>query len=82
MQFIIKLKLMSVKYMIININKHNIMLQMYVECAAIALVVGWTHLRVGLVLKFAVMIASICTFLGIFSKCLIIQDYYTDPKNE
>ncbi|XP_011505014.1 PREDICTED: adenylate cyclase type 2 [Ceratosolen solmsi marchali] len=60
----------------------NNMATMYVECAVIALVVGWTHLRVGLVLKFAVMVVSICTFLGIFSKCLVIQDYYTDPKNE
>ena len=55
---------------------------MYVECAAIALVVGWTHLRVGSLLKLGVMIVSILTLLGIFSQCQLIQDYYVDPRNE
>ena len=66
----------------INSQEKNFLLQMYVECAAIALVVGWTHLRVGSLLKLGVMIVSILTLLGIFSQCQLIQDYYVDPQNE
>lgn len=54
---------------------------MFVECAAIALVVAWTHLRVGSLLKLGVMTLSILSLLGIFSHCEVIRDYYEDPKN-
>ncbi|XP_031784566.1 adenylate cyclase type 2 isoform X2 [Nasonia vitripennis] len=66
----------------VNPNWEKSMAPMYVECAAIALIVAWTHLRVGSLLKLSVMIISILTLLGIFSQCQVIQDYYYDPRNE
>lgn len=56
---------------------------MYVECAVIALVVSWTHLRVGSLLKLVVMMVSIISLLGAFSQCTAIQDYYSEAtRNE
>ncbi|OXU22268.1 hypothetical protein TSAR_001676 [Trichomalopsis sarcophagae] len=66
----------------VNPNWEKSMAPMYVECAAIALIVAWTHLRVGSLLKLSVMIISILTLLSIFSQCQVIQDYYYDPRNE
>ncbi|XP_058793557.1 adenylate cyclase type 2 isoform X2 [Phymastichus coffea] len=55
---------------------------MYVECAAIGLVVGWTHLRVGSLLKLGVMVASAGCLLGALSQWPPMRDYYSQPSNE
>ncbi|KAJ8683942.1 hypothetical protein QAD02_019734 [Eretmocerus hayati] len=60
---------------------HGNIALMYVESAAIALVIGWTHLRVGSLLKLIVMIVSVVIFLLIFSQYQIIQNHFTDPRN-
>lgn len=43
---------------------------------AIALVVGWAHLRVGFLLKFFVMILSILAVLIVFSQTPVVALYY------
>lgn len=45
----------------------------------IALVVGWTHLRVGFLLKLGVMLLSIIAILIVFSQVPVIQLYYENP---
>ncbi|KYN04410.1 Adenylate cyclase type 2 [Cyphomyrmex costatus] len=42
----------------------------------IALVVGWTHLRVDFLLKLGVMLLSVTVILVIFSQAPVIQMYY------
>ncbi|XP_012220110.1 adenylate cyclase type 2 isoform X2 [Linepithema humile] len=55
---------------------------LYVYSPVIALVVGWTHLRVGFLLKLSVMLLSIAVILVVFSQAPVIQQYYksTDVK--
>ncbi|KMQ97116.1 adenylate cyclase type 2 [Lasius niger] len=50
--------------------------KLYVYSSAIALVVGWTHLRVGFLLKLNVMLLSIAVILVVFSQAPVIQLYY------
>ncbi|XP_012533479.1 adenylate cyclase type 2 isoform X2 [Monomorium pharaonis] len=50
----------------------------YIYSTVIALVVGWTHLRVDFLLKLIVMLLSIAIILVIFSQAPIIQLYYED----
>lgn len=49
---------------------------LYIYSSAIALVIGWTHLRVGFLLKLNVMLLSIAVILVIFSQAPVIQLYY------
>ncbi|XP_029175293.1 adenylate cyclase type 2 isoform X1 [Nylanderia fulva] len=49
---------------------------LYVYSSAIALVIGWTHLRVGFLLKLNVMLLSVGVILVVFSQAPIIQLYY------
>lgn len=51
-------------------------LQAYVQSAAIALVVGWTHLRIGFLLKLGVMILSIISILVALSQAPAVAIYY------
>lgn len=44
--------------------------------SAIALVIGWTHLRIGFLLKLNVMLLSIAVILLVFSQAPVIQLYY------
>ncbi|KAK0098595.1 hypothetical protein PV326_006343 [Microctonus aethiopoides] len=48
----------------------------YIHSVAIALVVGWAHLRVGFLLKFFVMILSILAVLIVFSQTPVVALYY------
>jgi len=45
----------------------------------IALVVGWTHLRVDFLVKLSVMLLSVAIILVIFSQAPVIQLYYENP---
>ncbi|CAG5097767.1 Similar to Adcy2: Adenylate cyclase type 2 (Mus musculus) [Cotesia congregata] len=47
----------------------------YVHSVAIALIIGWVHLRVGFLLKFFVMLVSIITVLIVFFQAQIIGSY-------
>ncbi|XP_051157374.1 adenylate cyclase type 2 isoform X2 [Leptopilina boulardi] len=49
----------------------------YVKSGAIALLVGWAHLRVGHLLKLSVMIFSIFVLLISFSQMEIFDKYYS-----
>ncbi|XP_043681130.1 adenylate cyclase type 2 [Vespula pensylvanica] len=53
---------------------------LYVYSATIALVVSWTHLRVGFLLKLIVMIISIIMILLILSQAPIIELYYRNHR--
>ena len=55
---------------------------MYIQSGALALLISWSHLRVGSLLKLNVMIVSIIFLLVTFSKQPIIQDYYVNYKHE
>ncbi|XP_018315113.1 adenylate cyclase type 2 [Mycetomoellerius zeteki] len=48
----------------------------YIYSPVIALVVGWTHLRVDFLLKLGVMLLSVTIILVIFSQAPVIQMYY------
>ncbi|KAF7992438.1 hypothetical protein HCN44_001763 [Aphidius gifuensis] len=48
----------------------------YIYSAAIGLLVGWVHLRVGFILKFFIMILSIICVLIVFSQTPAIALYY------
>ncbi|KAG5326148.1 ADCY2 cyclase, partial [Acromyrmex heyeri] len=55
----------------------------YIYSPVIALVVGWTHLRVDFLLKLGVMLLSVTIILVIFSQAPVIQMYYEnlgEPK--
>ncbi|XP_008556239.1 adenylate cyclase type 2 [Microplitis demolitor] len=52
----------------------------YVHSVAIALIVGWAHLRVGFLLKLFVMLVSIITVLVVFSQVEIIKLYYQNGR--
>ncbi|KAL6421843.1 hypothetical protein ACFW04_010981 [Cataglyphis niger] len=54
--------------------RHIVPLYMY--SSTIALMIGWTHLRVGFLLKLNVMLLSIVVILVIFSQAPVIQLYY------
>ncbi|KAL7306373.1 hypothetical protein TKK_0001797 [Trichogramma kaykai] len=62
--------------------RHGSIATMYVKSAAVSLLIGWTHLRVGSILKLLAMVLSIATILAIFSQHLIIRDFYEDPSGE
>lgn len=53
--------------------------QLYVYSTVIALVVGWTHLRAGFLLKLSVMFLSVIVILVVFSQAPVIQLYYENP---
>ncbi|XP_043482985.1 adenylate cyclase type 2 [Leptopilina heterotoma] len=53
----------------------------YVKSGAIALLVGWAHLRVGHLLKLSVMILSIFVLLISFSQAEIFAKYYESVEN-
>ncbi|XP_047364799.1 adenylate cyclase type 2 isoform X3 [Vespa velutina] len=55
---------------------------LYVYSATIALVVSWTHLRVGFLLKLIVMIITIIMILLILSQAPIIELYYREHNTE
>ncbi|XP_035742022.1 adenylate cyclase type 2-like isoform X1 [Vespa mandarinia] len=55
---------------------------LYVYSATIALVVSWTHLRVGFLLKLIVMIITITMILLILSQAPIIELYYREHNTE
>jgi hypothetical protein len=44
--------------------------------SVIALVVGWTHLRVSFLVKLGVMLLSVIAILVVFSQAPVIQLYY------
>ncbi|XP_070525347.1 adenylate cyclase type 2 isoform X3 [Cardiocondyla obscurior] len=48
----------------------------YIYSPVIALIVGWTHLRVDFLLKLSVMLVSVGIILAVFSQAPIIQLYY------
>lgn len=52
---------------------------LYMYSPVIALVVGWTHLRVGFLLKLSVMFLSVVVILAVFSQAPVIQLYYESP---
>jgi len=51
----------------------------YIYSPVIALVVGWTHLRVDFLVKLSVMLLSVAIILVIFSQAPVIQLYYENP---
>ncbi|KAK2576760.1 hypothetical protein KPH14_005405 [Odynerus spinipes] len=55
---------------------------LYIYSAAIALVVSWTHLRVGFLLKLSVMIISVGTILVILSQAPAVEFYYANYETE
>ncbi|KAI4479680.1 hypothetical protein M0804_010730 [Polistes exclamans] len=55
---------------------------LYVYSATIALVISWTHLRVGFLLKLTVMIISISLILLTLSQAPIIELYYARHEIE
>ncbi|XP_020286222.1 adenylate cyclase type 2 isoform X2 [Pseudomyrmex gracilis] len=55
---------------------------LYLYSPVIALVVGWTHLRVGFLLKLLVMLLSVVVILLVFSQAPVIQLYYNDPNSK
>lgn len=55
---------------------------LYIYSATIALVVSWTHLRVGFLLKLTVMIISISMILLTLSQAPIIELYYAKHEIE
>ncbi|XP_026826717.1 adenylate cyclase type 2 isoform X2 [Ooceraea biroi] len=57
----------------------NDIVPLYVYSSVIALVAGWTHLRVGFLLKLGVMLLSIIAILVVFSQAPVIQLYYESP---
>lgn len=58
-----------------HIVGYNI-IPVYIYSPVIALVVGWTHLRVDFLLKLGVMLLSVAIILVIFSQAPVIQLYY------
>ncbi|XP_033219941.1 adenylate cyclase type 2 isoform X2 [Belonocnema kinseyi] len=54
----------------------------YIQSGAIALLVAWTHLRVGHLLKLGTMLFSIFVLLVVFSQMKLIELYYKNIKNE
>ncbi|XP_015594006.1 adenylate cyclase type 2 isoform X2 [Cephus cinctus] len=54
----------------------------YLFCAALALLIGWSHLRVGFFLKLGVMISTVIVVLVTFSRAPLIDLYYVKHKNE
>ncbi|XP_044583203.1 adenylate cyclase type 2 isoform X1 [Cotesia glomerata] len=52
----------------------------YVHSVAIALIIGWVHLRVGFLLKFFVMLLSIITVLMVFFQAQIIGSYQQSER--
>lgn len=57
-------------------NENYEIVPVYVKSGAIALLVGWAHLRVGHLLKLSVMILSIFILLASFSQATIFAKYY------
>ncbi|KAG5313004.1 ADCY2 cyclase, partial [Pseudoatta argentina] len=57
------------------VSGYNIV-PVYIYSPVIALVVGWTHLRVDFLLKLGVMLLSVTIILVIFSQAPVIQMYY------
>ncbi|XP_032672323.1 adenylate cyclase type 2 [Odontomachus brunneus] len=62
-----------------QINQTVDIAPLYVYSTVIALVVGWTHLRVGFLLKLSVMFLSVVVILVVFSQVPVIQLYYDNP---
>lgn len=57
----------------------QIYFQLYVYSPVIALVVGWTHLRIGFLLKMSVMFLSIVAILAVLSQAPVVAFYYESP---
>ncbi|XP_011141420.1 adenylate cyclase type 2 isoform X2 [Harpegnathos saltator] len=55
---------------------------LYVYSTVMALVVGWTHLRVDFLLKLSVMFLSVVVILAVFSQAPVIQLYYENPGSK
>ncbi|KYN42871.1 Adenylate cyclase type 2 [Trachymyrmex septentrionalis] len=53
----------------------------YIYSPVIALVIGWTHLKVDFLLKLGVMLLSVIIILVIFSQAPVIQMYYENKAS-
>ncbi|XP_043284355.1 adenylate cyclase type 2 isoform X1 [Venturia canescens] len=54
----------------------------YLESAAIALLVGWSHLRIGFLLKLGVMILSVVATLVVLSQAPVVEFYYSSYQHD
>lgn len=61
---------------IVQINKYDIIVSLYVYTAVMSLVIGWTHLRVDFLIKFCIMFISIAIIMVAFSQAPIAQLYH------
>lgn len=58
---------------IVQIDKYDIIVSLYIYTAVMSLVIGWTHLRVDFLIKFCIMFISIAIIIVAFSQAPIAQ---------